>query len=398
MSFDIGNNYVTEAVSVYLANAMQNNFALVNVCFSNCSMKNSAVPILESIQMKVTSLTHLYLQHNPIRFATVELFAAALRNCVKLKCLDVSNCLLTELALTALFNELQNLRRLECLYLSSSNITKPAANKLAVAVSNNLNLQHLALSRCQLSPPALSVIASALTKLVNLREFDISYNTIDKCNATEIATVIKNNVFLERLNLSNCNLNHSAACTITDAVASLSSLLSLNLCYNFVNKQASLKLTAAIHNNMDVEELQLSGCFLQDVSFLILSAVKMKPLLKSINASSNFISYQVLDLLVTSFKNSKIEFIDLSECHLTEFACLRLLKGLEETYSLSYFSIARNKITERMANEMALVLEKNKRLKYLNISGCNLPESFFLTFMKCSSAQTQLKFNISSTT
>ena len=377
LSLEIGKCYITEKVAVDLANAIQCNPALINLCFSNCFTKASCVAIFESIQMTITSLTCLNLQNNPLSIVIVESLASALANNVKLEHLDISNCCLTERGLNALFNKLQNIARLQYLNLGSSNITKQAAIKIAAVLNNNVNLQYLNLSKCQLSPPALFVIASTLTNVINLRYFDISHNTVDEYTASEIASGIKSNVSLENLNLSNCNLNHAAICIIADALKSISSLLSLNLSYNFINKQAAVILTAAIHNNLELKELQFSGCFMQDASFVFLSAVKMKRKLRYIHFNSSIINYHVADLLVSSFANNRIVFIDLSDCHMKEFAFMRLLSGLKQTCSLHHLNIAKNRITERMVNKIASVLSNNSGLKYLNISSCNLPTLSF---------------------
>ena len=138
------------------------------------------------------------------------------------------------------------------------------------------------------------------------------------------------------------------------------------------------------HNNSALQYLDLAGNNLQ-ASFMMIVAKGLKEIstLKGLNISNNHITKEAADDIAATFShNIQLQQLDVSHSDLQTAGAITLAKGLHNITTLTKFCISNNKITEKAASDVAVVLSYSTQLQELDISYNDLQTAGAITLAK----------------
>ena len=110
--------------------------------------------------------------------------------------------------------------------------------------------------------------------------------------ASFISNLISANYKLKHLDIANCEMQENELIVIANSLTLLTSLNYLNCSKIVISTQVSSILSKVIANNVHLEHLDISFCYLNEQTFLpIASALKQLRLLKYFIMNSNYITF-----------------------------------------------------------------------------------------------------------
>ncbi|XP_065894566.1 uncharacterized protein [Dysidea avara] len=285
---------------------------------------------------------------------------------------------------------------LHILEIASCNITDDVARDMMILCNNYQSMCHLSMIKCELSTSVIKTVAKALRNTSSLKYIDVSYNTINDESAVEVASIINHNMSLEHLNLNSCNLRDTGIVKIFDALSKISTLISLDLGNNIVTNVSATKLGDVIDANSSLNKLNLPNCFRLNTSSIALKTFAFNQIgtLTYLNMSSNCISSST-SILASIVYYSKLEHLDLSNCHLKSSHLQQIVNRLVSINVLKYFNIESNVISDYVAQKLAFLFSKSTILQHLNMSNCCLSALHIEKFVKMHKFSTLQHLNIS---
>ena len=364
---DLGGNQMTGAVAVELANVIKNNSGLKRLHLSDNNFKSSAIFILHALKGNC-HLGILDLNNNYMTKEVVKDLADVIKNNLDLQQLSLSYNDFKASA-TVILDALKDHFQLKSLNLNGNYMTELVSQDLANIIKHNLGLQELNLSDNNLRSSAV-LIVQALINHVQLKALDLGRNKMTWKIAQDLASVIKTNSGLQQLDLSDNDLKASAV-IILQALKDSCQLKSLNLNDNEMTGQVAEDLASVIKNNIGLQQLGISNNNLKTSAFVILQALQGNSQLKGLNLSQNNISGQVSQELANVIKNNQnLEQLFLSDNDLKASASV-ILQACNNS-QLEVLDLSRNKITGEIAKDLAGVIKNNLNLQKLGIADSNL--------------------------
>ena len=288
------NEITTDKTALKISSIIINN-SLRKINLSNCYLQESSIIIIAQALANITSLISIDISENNIAGNSTQSVAAVVRENLLEKlnlgrCFQYS----TDMSFTRnkqgveyILMPLTMLTCLKYLDLHSSYISEVASELLPVVVANNKSLSHLDLTDCKLPSMKVTAIATKLQSTCTLKFLSLSSNVIVNEAAYELAKAISKNFVLENLALSDCELEERGFIDIAESFLNISSMKHLNLSNNIITDKAAKTLASGITNNMKLTFLDLSYCTWQDVGFARIQEVVFKlPMVKEFDIRS----------------------------------------------------------------------------------------------------------------
>ena len=391
---DISHNHINQHTALIITTTILNNPVFKYLDISFCKLTDDVIKIFANCFQKVLNLQHLNISHNNMSHSSAVSMALAIANNESLEYLDLSECDLVDLRVVLL--SLQQFSKVKCLIIKSSNFFEGEMFLQASdppEVASNSCMEYLDLTHCELSGSQMTTIARQLLQVSAMKYINISYNTLSDCAVIDIASVISKNLFFENINLSGCELSESQMISIVKALNSLSRLKHLDISQNKVTNEAANKLASVLANNPSLEHLNLSNCELSELrtTGIFKSLSKTKSFLMFLDISHNTITNNKSDKIASVVvSNPLLEHLNFGNCELSELQLISIFKALNKTLLLTFLDISHNKVTRKVADEIAPVIVNNQSLKYLNVSTCDLLEDFVILIVDSLSYATSL--------
>ena len=297
---DLKSSQVNVSIAGELAAFISDNHRLDHLCLSDCAIKEEELLRIAEAFKQTKFLQHLDISSNSItdKVASKLVSTDLLFDVSQLKQLNFSNCQWQTKGLTKILIAATNMYNLKCVDYSECKMSDEEARLLAGSITTNDTLKHLVLSKCNLKPAGLLGILGVLKNLNTLIHLDLSHNQLSENAATTLTEVISANNF-EHLNLSHC-LQEVNRSNLLTAIVNSVTLQYLDLSYNDISDDAASCVAAAITANKCLSYLNLSnnqyGCH----------SIKM-----ILNAMATINSLQLIDL--SSYSISDELAIDLEE-------------------------------------------------------------------------------------
>ena len=368
IKFNIGGNDITTNAAHKIAVFLSNNYKLEELDLSCNNLQELGIrSILESI--KLIHLTKLSISNNQIS-CDLKHIADVLTLATKLKELDLSYNKLSADHMTHFLYETKNIfANLIKLNVSGNVISDGAAEALADALSENTKLKELDLSNNNLHAEGISKIFNGL-KISTLLKLNISHNNVTDKAADDIANFLSRNVKLENLDISHNNLqSHDATKIFT--INNIVKLTTFNIGCNNITTEAANDIAAFLSRNKKLVELDLSYNKLLSTGVIEI-CMKLSSIfnLVKFNISHNNITTEAIDVIGDFlFHNTKLQILDLSKNDLQGSGCWKdFIKNLQYNSNLLGLKLSNSNIIKEAADELAIVLLNNPKLKELDLS------------------------------
>ena len=349
------------------------NFKLQHLDVSFCKLTEQDIKVLTNCLKGLPNLKHFNVSHNYMNQSSAKNMVTAFSHNKSLEYLDLSKCGFVD------FNILDTLlhqNSLKTLLLRSNSVFQDGTLLHAQSISSHL--EYLDLSKCDLFELQMIKIARQLLQVSTLKCLDISHNILSDTVTIEIASVITCNPFLERINLSSCELSGSQIIEVARALKSLSRLKYFDISYNNITNEAAIKLASALTANRPLEYLNLSNCGLSELHTSTVFTNTFNKTISCLNvldvSCNKLIESSVDEIVSVIISNPLLQHLNLANCELSELQIISLCKSLQRTSLLTFLDISHNEVTGEAANELATVLMNNKLLQHLNFSACNFQE------------------------
>ena len=385
---NLSRNILSSKVILALGIIINSNANLQWFDISHCKLSEKGMKTITSCLKMINSLKHLNISCCAINSSSADDLAAALSCNRGLEHLNLANCQVQEMSIVKILQELAknstlkylNLKsNLLCSAISSSHIHQYVSSKaimeLIGVVNNNMSLEYINVSNCGLLRTEVMDIVAALSGLSHLQYVDISHSIITDEATVGISSVITNNPSLEHFSMSNCSMKEDVVEKVTKALVFSRSLHTLDLGGNCMNELAAKNVSATISNSQLLEHLNLSSCSQNCFNFYdtVFGHFKnLKYYIKYLDLGSNPINFHgAKDLASFLCESFVIEYIDFSNCNLSEFSLLKILSSLQAIRSLHHLNLGTNVVTKESAVILKHVIVANRDLKHLLLLGCD---------------------------
>ena len=375
---DLDNNNMSGEVSKELAGVINSNPLLKELHLSNNDLQSSVIDVLHALQ-KLSKLEVLNLNENKMPDTVGENLALIIKHNTSLKDLRLGFNNLRTSIVPVLLALKEPGPWLKVLNLNAIGMSEEVTNLLGDVVCHHRALQELHLSNNNLHSLA-AIIVQALKNAVftSLRSINLNNNSISEKVAQPLADAIRSSGYcLEELHLGYNNLK-SSACLVIDALNEATKsdkwggrLKALNLNYNNMSGKVAELLHNVIRNNCLLEELHLSNNNFQQSAVVFLQALKLVYRLKVLNLNGNKMSGKVAQDLAHVIESNCdcLQSLHLGYNNLRASLTL-VLQSLETVSHLKVLNLSGNYMTDTATQRLACVIKANVHLEVLRLS-CN---------------------------
>ena len=390
---NFNNNRITDLLATEISAGICNNPYITSLDLSNCNLQEIGIAeILRSLRNHPSPLNSFKISCSFSNKNIINLIQSVLdKNCKDIEDLALQDCNCAEI-----FNALRKkLSSLQTLDISSSKIS---FHNFLTIVANSINLKHLNISNCDIqgnyTQDELVITEHDLSGLF-LEYLDLGGIRITTATAKYISNLFCKRIELKHLNITSCEMEEHEMMSITSSLTSLTSLHYLNCSNNVISQQVASNIAEVITNNIYLKNLDISSCCLNVQTFSpIANALGQVKGLRSLNVSSNFISFDPQDSSIEShnkllpadvsasifteviMSNCFLECLDISECKLSDLQVASIAKALSNISTLKHFNLGHNEIiADSTADKVASVFANTLSLHSVNLSNCHLQES-----------------------
>ena len=349
---DISQNTLTNNASDKIASVIIYNPLLEHLNLSKCELSVIQITGIVIALSKIKSfLRFLDISHNTLtNIALDEITSVVIYNTL-LEHLNLSYCELSEIQLISIFKALSTAVVIRFLDISCNTVASITSDEIASVVVNNSFMEH-----------------SLLTFL------NVSHNEVTREAANVLASIIVNSISIHHLDLSACNLLEDSMILIANSISyATTSLRTLDVSNNFITERAAHRMAVALRMNTVLVKLNFSACFVGDTALTIFNAIDQHSAITHLNMSLNVITNHLVKLMArVLINNTNIVHLDLGQCRLQEAGFLELLNCLANVTTLKYLNLEGIKISECLASKIKLLIYNNRALMHINLSNCNI--------------------------
>ena len=346
-----------------------------------------AMKSISSLQYVDMSCAQVFA-HIPIELGDV------LTNNPNLKQLLLSHLELGPNTFMKLSSNLSKLRELRHLAITLSSINDENAKNVAKLITNNLTIEKLNLSGCKISLQGKLHIFQILTSLSALQYFSINNIIIGDQLVNELARILSINVRMKHFEIGNCTSTEYQIFTIISSLTKHKQLVHLNLNNNILSDRSLSYLTNLIRENK-IQHLELSKCNITslDTILMFLSLNTLKHLDLSNNPISNIVATTRQH---TFTKVSGLTYLNLSQCQISEKGMEQVIKALTHCRLINHLDLSSNLLNSNSSavSDLFTLISNNSSIETLYMPICTLSDlnikALFLSLSDAS--RTLLKF------
>ena len=301
-----------------------------------------------------------------------------------LEYLNLCGCKIHKKDIELLCNAIKSNTTFSSINLTSNNVTDQAAFIIGETFSKNKHLRHIELANCNFSNKGLQMLLSGMKENRVLQTINLSFNRVADKEANSIAAILSNNSWIECIHLQDCSLSCNALYQITVAASSLQLLKSLDFSCNTIPDQSAMVISLVIKNNQSLECINLSKCALSETGMQKISEeLAHSQNLEMVNFSGNKISNSVADnLALMTANNVTFKKLLMSNCHLQSNSFTKISESLQSLNTLTHTDLSYNTFNYIMACSLAEVIVGNNELCFMDLSYCELKEIDFVVVLE----------------
>ena len=289
-----------------------------------------------------------------------------------------------------------------CINLEKNSLGDRGVNSVVKRVVKYQNLVYLNIGSNEMSVEGTKSILEMLENHPSLVSLDISKNRLS--GTISLPNFLENNTIITHLNLSGTFISADTLKVLSkgfelnkgllfldisnnkikDSLDTFckalkdSSLIELVLSQNFVGDLGCSLIAGALSDpNCKLRKLDMSKNDLTVTGTMeLFSALRANTALTHLNLSHNYLN-QPCDFSKFMGKNSTIGYLNLSKCNLPNSFLCSLGLELSKSSSLSYLNLSSNSITDQTVKYISDGVLQNNSLKVLNLS-CNYISVLFM--------------------
>lgn len=323
------------------------------------------------------------LQHeNKLNDSSFPNFAPALGELMNLKELDLSNNTLGEKSFQALQMALKNLKNLRMLSILA-NPSQNSVNALAKMLIEIDSLTAIELSSCNFEAIDSPTVVKSLLQNKNLENFIFANNKLGDGGIKDIAPFLTGFKKLKNLNLSSNQIGPEGISFLISPLLSLKdSIQELYLGQNKIGDAGISTLIPALSQLLSLRLLSLGE------NNIGLNGLKILcPILSHLPKISNIMMYgnkldgEAIDYLINQLLNSKLDYLDLSDCNLNKLDWKHIILFLNVYPYLKKIKLHRNSLTKDYLWDLLLSISAHPNLTYVSISISNDDKHLFKDFI-----------------
>ena len=265
---------------------------------------------------------------------------------------------------------LQNVSTLTVFDISNNSIGEEAADKIATVLCHNTELQALCLGDNRFKTLGMIKIAKALHNISSLTLFEIGNNNVGEEAADDIATVLSHNVQLRAVYLHDNSFKTVSMIKITKSLQNVSTLTVFSIGNNKVGEQAADDIATILSHNV-----QLHAVYLHGNSFKTVGIIKITKSLQNVSTlivfsiGNNEVGEEAADEVATVLShNTNLKELYLYKNNFKTVGMIKITKALRNISTLEILNLHTNNVDEEAANDIAMILSRNTKLKELNLS------------------------------
>ena len=347
------------------------NIEIINMshnCLTYSTFNNKKVQ--QAFKLGFKKLTKLILRNNILGpKGLIDLFIN-LKNCPKLKLLDVSyngidKNIFDDKNVEEIFNEA--LPSLYSFYYEGNYLSTEEVKNFVKDIANNKCLTYLYLENNQINDDSMEILSYLLTKNSHLHNLDLGYNKFTSKGIKSLCDGLMNKECkIMELCLQKNNLDETSLSYLTDVLKNNQNMRSLNLSYNnFTKDECGNLISSIISESPKLKNLNLTACHL---------GLKIKDICNKLEDNKSIIS---IDMSVNDFgknseifkalakmlgKNMYIKYLYLDSNYITDkdFDII-INEGIKLNKNLKYLSLKSNKITLASIKALSDSIKKDKK-------------------------------------
>ena len=359
----INNNNITDEAADDVAGAISCNIKLQELYLGSNGLQTSGIIKIARSLQKISSLTKLCINYNNITHEAADDIADAISCNIKLQELYLGSNGLQTSSIIKIARSLQNISSLTKLYINHNNMTDEAADYMTNVILCNSHLQEFDISVNSLQVPGIIKIAKGLQKISTLTKLYINNNNITEEAADDIAGIIVCNSYLQEVDIQASNLQTMGAIKIAQALQKISSLTTLYINDNHITDEAADDIAAAIScNAMQVLDMSNNNLKTTGVKKLVKSLQNVYTLTNLYMSNNNITDSAADDIAVAISCNPHLKVFDIGENKLKGRGAIKLAKSLQHFSTLSKLFLDNNLITDEAADDFAAVICHNPHL------------------------------------
>ena len=256
-------------------------------------------------------------------------------------------------------------------------LTDQTAEHFAVGLAESQSVHTLILQYNYISSAGAVRIIGSLERNTSLEEFDLfSYRLLaEETVGCAIEKILSVNKTLKVLNLSGCGFTNEVAAYFINGLAQNSSVRKVVLGSNQIGSAVAINIFRSLEDNTSLEEVDLSknSQLAEDDSEAVGCAIK-----------------EMLSV------NTMLKVLNLSYCRLNTELVTHILKSLEYNTTLEELDLSGNSQLEEGNSEavgcaVERMLKVNRTLKVLNLNGCRLGTAIATSIFRSLERNTSLE-------
>ena len=271
----------------------------------------------------------------------------------------------------ACFAKALNYASLKMFHINKANITNNAMNDIVNTLSCNKILIEFDISHSTLTTKAANQVMEALANMSTLQIFNICNSQISDEVATNIAAVLKNNcTALTKVDISRNNFNNNASIEILKALKTSYNLKVFKINGNRMSDEAAESIAVILRSNLHLVEVDITlKHFTPIIGKSIVTSLKNNTSLKIFNIGNCKITEEIAnEIALIIAKNLGLTELDLCGNHMTSVNALKIVQALKHTKHLKLFKPSKYMITKNTVDEVTSILSHNPQLEYLDVS------------------------------
>ena len=417
--FSISNNSISNFAADYLAEVLSHSTSLEELELScNTLQAEGAASILKAME-SFFNLRKIKISNSGI--TAKDIIVAVLSRNTMLEEFDFScNCLQNSGAVDVL-NSIKSVSTIRKLSISNNGITNDAADHIATLLSDNLTLNEVDLSCNILQAAGVLRIIKQINNTVTMKRLDLSQNDITghellfALNST-ILEEFSDNMEIQRSLGILCAIenpssfvnmivsNFGTACQTTNTVVAVmpfsmpdlsqsdikiellrllkgmeatTNITKLQICHYYITHEAADDLAVALSHSLELEQLVLCNNSMHSAGIVkIFQGLKGLSNLIHINVSDNCISNKAADdLAVVLSRSSKLEQLVLCNNNIQSAEAVKIFQGMKNLSNLTHINISDIYVSYEAAEDLILVLSNSIKLKEFILNHSYLPKT-----------------------
>ena len=397
--FCIYNNNVGEEAADYVSTVLSHNTQLQVVNLDGNSFKTAGMIKIAKALLNISTLTQFCIYNNNVGEEAADYVATILSHNTKLQVVNLDGNSFKTVGMIKIAKALQNISTLTEFCIYNNNVGEEAADDIATVLSHNTKLQVVNLNSNSFKTVGMIKIAKALQNISTMTEFHIYNNNVGEEAADYVSTVLSHNTQLQVVNLDGNSFKTAGLIKIAKALVNISTLTQFCIYNNNIGEEAADYVATVLSHNTQLQVVNLDGNIFKTVGMIkIAKALQNIYTLTEFRIYNNNVGEEAADYIATVLShNTQLQVVNLNSNSFKTVGMIKIAKALQNVSTLTAFCIDDNNINvgEELVEDIAIILSCNTQLQELHLGNDNINTIDMIKIVKAlQNIYTLTKFHI----